>query len=162
MDFVSALGPAFVAHRLRRLSDEIVDDISRAMAALEVIVPPRSVSTILLLAESGPLGPVDVARTLRLSHPLMVRALRTLEGLGLIQAVDDPADQRRRRVELTPLGRAEAARLVDFNRRLEAAMRDVLDEGTGDADVFLASLDAIAAALDRLRLSTRLELKEDA
>ena len=37
MDYVSALGPAFVAHRLRRLSDRIVDDIAEALAVMEVL-----------------------------------------------------------------------------------------------------------------------------
>ena len=162
MDFIAVLGPAFVAHRLRRLSDQIVDDIARALVDLGLTVPSRSASTVLLLAHSGPLGPVDIARTLRLSHPLMVRALRALKDLGLVRAVDDPADQRRSRVELTPAGHAEAEKLAAFNCRLDTAMRDILTTQAGGADAFLASLDAISEALDQLPISARLTLKEDA
>src|SRR5689334_23213318 len=104
MDFVDDLGPAFVAHRLRRLSDRIVDDIADAMRLEGLTVPPRSASTILLLAKMGPMGPVDIGRTLRFSHPLMVRALRVLEELGLVRALDHDGDQRRRLVELTDRG----------------------------------------------------------
>jgi DNA-binding MarR family transcriptional regulator len=161
MDFVTGLGPAFVAHRLRRLSDRIVDEIAVAILEQGLTVPPRSGSTILLLAERGPMGPVDIARTLRFSHPLMVRALRVLEQLGLVSAIDDPGDQRRRLVELTARGRAEAAALERFNARLSRVIREVLDEGSGSADAFLEMLDTIARSLDRESLSTRLTMKVD-
>lgn len=162
MDFVTSLGPAFVAHRLRRLSDRIVDEIAKALAEQGLRVPPRSASTILLLAERGPMGPVDIARALKFSHPLMVRALRVLEELELVSAVEHPDDQRRRLVELTALGREEAATLQRFNTRLNRVMREVLDEGSGSADAFLEMLDTIVRSLDREPLSTRLTMKEDA
>ena len=162
MDFVTALGPAFVAHRLRRLSDRIVDEIAEAIVEQGLRVPPRSASTILLLAERGAMGPVDIARTLRFSHPLMVRAIRALEQLGLVCAIDHSGDQRRRLVELTRRGRDEALALKRFNARLERVMREVLDEGSGSADAFLGMVDSIAQSLDREPLSTRLKMKVDA
>ena len=162
MDFVSDLGPAFVAHRLRRLSDRIVDEIAEALSLQGLRVPPRSASTILLLAARGPMGPVDIARTLRFSHPLMVRALRVLEEIGLVRAVDHSTDQRRRLVELTKRGRDEAAVLTRFNERLNRVMREVLGEGGRNADAFLETLEDIGRSLDREPISTRLNRKVDA
>lgn len=162
MDFVAGLGPAFVAHRLRRLSDRVVDEIEEALSLEGLSVPPRSASTILLLAERGPLGPVEIARTLRFSHPLMVRALRVLEELGLVRPVDHSADQRRRLVELTERGRTEAAVLTRFNERLNRVMCEVLDEGAGNAGAFLKALEDIGGSLDRQPISSRLNMKVDA
>jgi DNA-binding MarR family transcriptional regulator len=92
----------------------------------------------------------------------MVRALRVLEELGLVRAVDHSGDQRRRLVELTERGRGEAAALARFNVRLNRVMREVLDEGSGSADAFLEMLDTIVRSLDREPLSTRLTMKVDA
>jgi DNA-binding MarR family transcriptional regulator len=162
MDFVTDLGPAFVAHRLRRLSDRIVDEIAGALSVQGLSVPPRSASTILLLAKRGPQGPVEIARALRFSHPLMVRALRVLEELGLVQAVDHSGDQRRRLVELTQSGHHEAAVLTRFNERLNRVMREVLDDAGGDGDAFLETLEAIGRTLDRQPISARLNMEEHA
>lgn len=162
MDFVTDLGPAFVAHRLRRLSDLIVDEIAVGLGAEGLTVPPRSASTILLLADRGPMGPVEVARELQFSHPLMSRALRVLEGLGLVRTVEHAGDQRRRLVELTPRGRDEAAALVRFNSRLNRVMREVLNEAAGDADSFLESLQAVRRSLESRSIPTRLNMKVDA
>ena len=162
MDFVTDLGPAFVAHRLRRLSDRIVEEIAEGLGAQGLTVPPRTASTILLLADRGPMGPVEVARELKFSHPLMSRALRVLEELGLVRTVDHSGDQRRRLVELTPQGRDEAAALVRFNNRLNRVMREVLDEAAGGADSFLGGLEAIRRSLDDQSIPTRLNMKVDA
>lgn len=162
MDFVTDLGPAFVAHRLRRLSDRLVDEIAESLGREGLTVPPRSASTLLLLADRGPMGPVEVARELKFSHPLMSRALRVLEELGLVRTVDHSGDQRRRLVELTPRGRDEAAALVRFNHRLNRVMREVLDEAAGSADYFLKTLEAIRHLLDSQPIPTRLNTKVDA
>lgn len=162
MDFVTDLGPAFVAHRLRRLSDRIVEEIADGLGGQGLTVPPRSASTILLLADRGPMGPVEVARELKFSHPLMSRALRVLEELGLVRTVDHSGDQRCRLVELTPQGRDEAAALARFNKRLNHVMREVLDEAPGGADSFLEGLEAIRRSLDGRSIPTRLNMKVDA
>jgi DNA-binding MarR family transcriptional regulator len=162
MDFVTDLGPAFIAHRLRRLSDRIVQEIADGLADQGLTVPPRSASTILLLADRGPMGPVEVARELKFSHPLMSRALSVLEELGLVRTIDHSGDQRRRLLELTPQGRDEAAALVSFNKRLNRVMREVLDEAAGGADFFLEGLEAIRRSLDGRSIPTRLNMKVDA
>lgn len=162
MDFIDELGLAFVAHRLRRLSDRIVEDIADSMRREGLTVPPRSASMILLLAAKGPMGPVDIGRTLRFSHPLIVRSLRILEDLGLVQVVGHDGDQRRRLVALTDRGNEEAAFLIRFNKRLDRVIRSLLDDGAGDAAAFLDSIDAIGRQLDRQSVLTRLNLKVDA
>jgi DNA-binding MarR family transcriptional regulator len=110
MDYVDSLGTSFLAHRLRRLSDNLVDQVAANFANAGLKVPARSVSTLHYLGENGPTGPVELGKALKFSHPLMVRSLRNLEDLGLVEAVVDESDQRRRRVQLTRDGEREAAR----------------------------------------------------
>lgn len=149
MDFVDSLGPAFLAHRLRRLSDRMVDQVGAALVREGLSVPARSISTLLLLRNRGPLGPVEIGKELRFSHPLMVRSLRTLEALGLVEAIPDEADQRRRRVKLTGKGEREAdcgtAIAAEIARQL--SLRAI--EAGVDLDRLLGSLDALSASLAR-------------
>ena len=84
MDYVDSLGTSFLAHRLRRLSDYVVEQVSENFTRAGIIVPPRSVSTLNYLRNNGPTGPVELGKALKFSHPLMVRALRNLEALDLV------------------------------------------------------------------------------
>lgn len=157
MDFVDSLGPAFLAHRLRRLSDRMVDQIGSALVREGLTVPARSISTLLLLRERGPLGPVEIGRELRFSHPLMVRSLRTLEALGLVEAIPDEADQRRRRVRLTDEGEREAARATAITAEIARQLSLRAIEAGVDLDRLLGSLDALSASLARHPIVFELE-----
>lgn len=69
------------------------------------------------LSESGRLSQQALSEGLRIHPSNLVGLLDTLEEDGLIARARDPADRRRRLVELTPRGR----------RRLEVAKRAALD-----------------------------------
>jgi len=147
MDFVDSLGPAFLAHRLRRLSDGLVDQVGAALVRDGLTVPARSMSTLLLLKARGPLGPVEIGKSLRFSHPLMVRSLRTLEALELVEAIPDDADQRRRRVRLTAMGEREAERGLAITTRIAEQLTDRAAEAGIDLATFLVSVNELAATL---------------
>jgi len=149
MDFVDSLGPAFLAHRLRRLSDRMVDQVGAALVREGLSVPARSISTLLLLRERGPLGPVEIGKELRFSHPLMVRSLRTLEALGLVEAIPDEADQRRRRVRLTAEGHREANAGIAIAAEIARQLSLRAIEAGVDLDRLLGSLDALSGSLAR-------------
>ena len=157
MDFVDSLGPAFLAHRLRRLSDLMVDQVGAALLRDGLTVPARSISTLLLLRERGPLGPVEIGRALRFSHPLMVRSLRTLEALGLVEAIPDEADQRRRRVQLTADGAREADRGLAITDEVARQLSDRADEAGIDLALLLSAIDGLNATLGRHPLAISLE-----
>lgn len=159
MDFIDSLGPAFLAHRLRRVEDLLLDQVGDALAGEGLAVPPRSLSTLLLLDADGPLGPVDLARRLRLSHPLMIRALKILDQLELVEAVDNPADHRRRAVKLTARGRTEVATIRRFQARLSRAIDDAAQEAGSNSDALLALLTRFTDALTTRPVTDRLNSK---
>lgn len=115
-DFLSTLGPAFVAHRFRRASQMFLEGSSGFLAAHGFHAPPRSASTMLLLRERGPLGVTEIAQTLKLSHPLIIKLADALAAQHLVEEQKDPRDQRRRLIALTPEGLAQAERLVELSR----------------------------------------------
>ena len=127
-DFVIELGLPLTAHRLRRASELLVDAYARWLAEAGPDVPARSLSTLMLLDETGPQGVTAIARRLRMTHPLMIELTRTLESRGIVQARSDPADARRRVLALTPQGQAAAAQLRERLRTLEAFYRSLFEE----------------------------------
>lgn len=155
-DFIRAQGRAFVAHRLRRSSELIVEQVGAELLRKTLRVPPRGASMLLLINE-GPIGVVEISRRLQLSHPLIVRMARRFEDLGLIAATKTPADARRKQLTTTDRGRAEADTLHRFNAELEAAFNGLFAEIGCDLIQILDRLDTalaaqpIAARLERSR-----------
>lgn len=153
VDFIESHGSAFLAHRLRRSSDRVVDQISGILLQLGLDVPPRGASMLLLIDEQQQIGVVEISRRLRLSHPLIVRMAREFQERGLIEINADPSDGRRRVLSPTDKARQEAAALRAFNANLNAMFDDVF----ADIGVSLISiLDRFDAQLDALPIPVRL------
>ena len=105
-DFVRSLGLPFMAHRLRRLSELILEGSSAALRGAGFEGPARAGSTLLLLRGNGPTGITEIAYRLRLSHPLIIKLTGALAQAGLVRDESDPADSRRRLIALTESGAA--------------------------------------------------------
>lgn len=127
-DFITSLGRPFLAHRLRRLSETFVEGSSRWLPAAGITAPPRAHSTLLLLEKDGPLGVTALAARLRLSHPLLIKLTGRLEALGLTRTTQDPKDGRRRMIDLTGAGRAEAERVRRAVAVVDRVFEELLDE----------------------------------
>ena len=127
-DFVAELGLPLTAHRLRRASELLVDAYARWLGETGPDIPGRALSTMMLLDETGPQGVTQIARRLRLTHPLMIELTRTLEAKGLLAARADPADGRRRLLELTPAGRTAAAAVRQRLSTMEAFYEALFEE----------------------------------
>lgn len=152
-DFVEAQGNVFLAHRLRRASDRIVDQVGGMLAAMGLDVPPRGASMLLMLDEHGSIGVVEIARRLRLSHPLIVRMAQRFEELGFVSIEVDPEDARRRRLITTEKARREAAAIRAFNKRLTAMFDALFAEIECNLPLVLDRFDA---ALDAEPIAERL------
>ena len=153
-DYVVALGRPLTAHRLRRASELLVDAYGRWLAEVGPDVPPRALSTLMLLHEEGPQGVTQIARRLRFTHPLLVALTRSLEARGLVAARTDPADARRRLLELTPAGEAAARQIAARLRTLDAFYSRLFDEIGVDLLDALERLERAARErplLDRIR-----------
>jgi DNA-binding MarR family transcriptional regulator len=126
-DFIRSQGPAFLAHLLRRLSDELVQGAADWYPKAGVLAPPRTASTLLALDTHGPLGVTTIAALLRQSHPLVITWIRQLDALAMVETLADPHDRRRSVIALTRKGRAEVKRLRAALVPMEQASRELLD-----------------------------------
>lgn len=153
-DFIRSQGKPFVAHRLRRSSELIVEQVGTVLARKNLSVPPRGASMLLVINDEGPIGVVEISRRLQLSHPLIVRMAQRFEELGLVSVKKDSADARRKQLVATEKGRAEAKSLQRFNRQLATAFGELFSEIDCDVIELLDRLDAALGATpipERLR-----------
>jgi DNA-binding MarR family transcriptional regulator len=160
-DFIESLGPAYFAHRLRRLSEMLVEATTTELQAEGVTAPPKAGSTLTLLAAVPGLSVTEIAARLRLSHPLIVRLARELEALGLVRPQQDPDDGRRRGLFLTDEGFAQARRLRRLGERIAGAYARLFEDAGVDA---FAAVVAIERSLARRGFAERLRepAREDA
>ncbi len=117
-------------------------------------VPPRGASMLLLIAHQAPIGVVEIARRLQLSHPLIVRMAQRLQDLGVVTVGRDSADARRKLLTPTDKGRAEAKTLHSFNTQLASMFGELF--GEIDCDL-VQVLDRLDAALVKEPISERLQ-----
>ena len=153
-DFVESLGPAFFAHRLRRLSEALVEDCGAWMPRVGVTSPAKAASTLLLLRAKGPLSVTQIATHLKLSHPLIINLARELEGRDLVRIDQDLLDRRRRPVSLTDAGVVQADRIAEVNRLMARTYATLFADAGVDG---LSAIEALERALAKTPLSTRLD-----
>ncbi len=131
-DFIRQQGPAFLAHLLRRLSDELVQGAAEWYPAAGVGAPPRTISTLLALDEHGPLAITGLANLLRQSHPLVITWVRELSRLSLVSSSTDASDRRRTLIRLTAKGRREVAKVREALAVMERASAELAGLGGSD------------------------------
>lgn len=153
-DFVRSLGLPFMAHRLRRVSELIMEGTSKLLADSGIEGPARAASTLLLLRDNGPTGITEIAFRLRLSHPLIIKLSARLAAAGLVRDESDPRDNRRRLIVLTDKGFAETQRIDAFSRAVARAFEAMFEEG--GADLF-AALERFEAAAERQPIAARVQ-----
>ena len=126
-DFIESLGPAFLAHLLRRVSDELVEADRQWHAEAGIANPPRTTSTLLALDAKGPLAVTELATLLRQSHQLVMQWIRALEAEGLVETRRDPGDGRRSIVALTKAGRDQLPALRHTIQVVAIATQALID-----------------------------------
>ena len=152
-DFIEQQGPAFLAHILRRLADDLIQGAKDWYPSVGVTAPPRTISTLLALEEQGPLGVTELAGVLRQSHTLVIVWIRELTRLSLVRSKSDPADQRRTILVLTPKGRRE---VVNVRKALVTMARASSELLGADGEAVWRALWQMELALKGKPFSARL------
>jgi DNA-binding MarR family transcriptional regulator len=127
-DFIESLGLPFLAHRLRRASEMLLEGTAVFLRDSGIAAPPRSISTLLLLKREGPQGITQIAQRLRLTHPLIIKLVATLEEVGYVSSLPCPTDRRRRVVELTQTGLQQTDRIEEGIGDIASCLSGLFDE----------------------------------
>ena len=151
-DYITSLGTLVLDHRLRRILDHLLEGQTEVYVREGIAFEPRWTSTFLLLEREGPLGVTQIAKRLRYTHPGIIKFVSGMKEAGLVEELDDPGDERRRLIQLTPRARRLAPRLHRIWDALGDAQADLFGQSGCAPLKLLARLDA---ALERQTLADR-------
>lgn len=157
MDYTSRMGGKALGARLRRLSETIDRDATRAYASVGTRFEQRWFGTLNQLAINGPMTVSELAAALRITHVSVSQARQSLEKNGLIASQEDATDARRRYLVLTAAGTRLVRRLQPLWQAMEAAALEV----NAEADNAIAALDRLDEALARRSLFDRIMQRLD-
>lgn len=152
MDYVRSKGGATLGARLRRLSERIDVDATRAYGAYGVAFEQRWFGVLNQLSLGGGMSVGELAQRLAITHVSVSQTRQSLEAKGLIASTPAPDDARRRQLTLTREGRALVDRLAPLWAAFEAASAELDAEAQGIAD----ALDRLETALARRPLFDRI------
>ncbi|WP_131196868.1 bifunctional helix-turn-helix transcriptional regulator/GNAT family N-acetyltransferase [Lichenihabitans psoromatis] len=152
-DYIAEHGYLFLGSRLKRLAEQMQEDVSRVSDRAGLAIPPGKYPLLAILADHGPQSIGDLAHGLGLSQPATTRAIGKLVTSAFVQVDRSRADGRSRIASLTDLG----ARTIDRSRALvwpqvEAAVRQVVAPLSGS---LLDQIDAIERAMADRSLAER-------
>ncbi|MBO6797536.1 MarR family transcriptional regulator [Maricaulis sp.] len=130
-DFIEELGHAVLPHHVRRLLDTVLKWEGERAAQLQISVPLKTHSMLVLLSRRGPMKLGEVVAQLRLSRPLIVKFADTLVGMEMVTEQRPSSDRRVRLLGLTEAGQVEVSRIEAFLEEAQARYR-VLGQTLGN------------------------------
>jgi len=158
-DFTRELGYLPLGSRLKRVGERLQADTARFLSQSGIDLPQGVWPLLVTLDQDGPLTIGELASALGVSQPGVTRSIRQLEAAGIVEAVREGGDQRRKPVAITEKGRAILSEVQrDLWPHVEAAVREMCASLDGP---ILGQLDRIEAELDRLSLDRRAGEKKE-
>jgi DNA-binding MarR family transcriptional regulator/predicted GNAT family acetyltransferase len=145
MDILKQLGELALGSRMRRLSERFVQDVSLLYKEQDIDFEPRWFPLYYMLHEHSPMSIVEIAKQLGVTHPAVNQMASEMIKAGMVEALKDENDKRKRLLILTPEARELYGKLKPIWDDIERAAHE-LTAATG-YDV-LAVLDRMERELD--------------
>jgi ribosomal protein S18 acetylase RimI-like enzyme/DNA-binding MarR family transcriptional regulator len=146
MTILADLKEMALASRLRHLSDRLMEDADGLYRELGIPFRPRWFPVFHALGRAAPWGVTELAQTLGITHPAVSQVAAQLKTAGLATEARDAADERLRRLKLTPKGRRLRRRLEPVWDAFRVSAGELLTESRVD---LLRDLDRIEAVHER-------------
>ena len=122
-DAVDELGPSFIGLQLYQLLSIINVQGNRLLEDMNIEIPSRIASSLILLKMNGPMSVTQLGTTLNMTHQLMAHRIKSLKDLKLIVQEKDPNDKRRILFNLTSKGNQVASNLQEVTRMAQMDMQ---------------------------------------
>lgn len=155
-DIVKQLGELALATRLKRMSDRLIQDVSRIYKEQGFDFDPRWFALLNLIKKSRSISVVDASEVLRISHPAVVQLANQLEKKKIISTSKDKEDGRKRNLQLTDKGKELLNNLSPILTKIEEANREFLDSTGYDV---LSIIEKMENALETQSMYDRVNKK---
>ncbi|MFT5210518.1 MAG: DNA-binding MarR family transcriptional regulator/GNAT superfamily N-acetyltransferase [Flavobacterium sp.] len=154
MDLLRELGALGLGSRLKRLSDQLMQDGIRIYRETGLKFEPKWFPVYCYLSEMGPSSVTEVAKGLGVTHPSVNQVAREMIKDNLVAAYKDTKDKRKRVLALTAFGKEKRKELDPIWRDVRAALQELLDETQVD---FLGYVESLERALDKKSFLSRFQ-----
>lgn len=158
VDYPRSAGGAALGARLRRLSEAIDRDATRAYAAAGIRFEQRWFGVLDQLVRNGPMTVSEIAAALRITRASVSQARQSLEEAGIVQAEQHPSDARQRHLMLTRQGSTLVRRLEPLWQAMAGAAAEV----DAEAGHVVRALDRLDEALTRQSMLERILRRAEA
>jgi ribosomal protein S18 acetylase RimI-like enzyme/DNA-binding HxlR family transcriptional regulator len=153
-DYLQDLGYLALSSRLKRLSEKLAVSVAEVYQAEGIKFEPRWFPVFRLLADRGLTSVTEIAQAIGITHPAVNQIAAELEKAGLIKAVADSTDRRKRMLKLTNKGNDVCKQLQKVWQGLHAAVSDSVAESGAD---LVNAAAAMEKALNKRSLLSRYE-----
>ena len=153
-DTFSELGLLSLGSRLKRLSDQMMYQVSGIYQHRQVAFEPSWLPVFSLLQDGNPRAITDISQTLGLAHPSVIQITNAMIKKGVAVSQKDPADSRRRLIQLTENGIGMQAELLEVWGDIRQAVERMMQESGCD---LLQNIEAVEKVMTHQSMFHRVE-----
>ena len=157
-DIVRDLGVLALGTRLRRLSDQLIEQVAEVYRAQSIDLNPRFFPLIAALIRMPVATVVELSKSIGISHSAIVQTLALMKQHGLVTLLNSKSDSRKTEVRLS----ADAKKIIKSLERTWNTLQELL-EGilTKSKGSLMENIESLEAALNKNSLLTRLNKPKD-
>ena len=155
-DILSELGELAFASRMKRLSERLMQDVSRIYKGLDFDFEARWFAALQALVKKSPMTVTELARSLRVTHTAVNQMAAQMIRRGFLTSSKGKEDERRRLLALTPKARRIAAELAPVWLEIRSATEELIESAGGS---ILSEMTRIEEELDRLDMFERVWIR---
>lgn len=151
-DVIKQLGELALATRLKRLSDRLIQDVSKIYHERGFDFDPRWFALMQVLKQRESISVMDAAAVLKITHPAVVQLADQLEKKNIISTSKDKKDGRKRNMELTAKGKKLLSDLSPLLKNIKLANKKYLNSTGYD---ILSMIEKLEKAIEEKSMYQR-------
>lgn len=152
MDYLTELGGLALGSRLKLLSERLSQEVASIYSQEHIQFEPRWFPLFHLLATRSAVSITDIARAICVTHPAVNQIAQEMLAAGVIVAIADAGDKRKRILSLSNKGQKLFSELGHAWRVIRLSVSDAIEESGHD---LLQAIEAFENALDKRDLPSR-------
>ncbi|MGD1889578.1 MAG: GNAT family N-acetyltransferase [Cyclobacteriaceae bacterium] len=153
-DVFSELGLLSLGSRLKRLSDQMMYQVSDIYHHRQIDFEPSWLPVFTLLQDGNARAVTDISQTLGLAHPSVIQITNAMIKKGVVTSQKDPTDSRRRLIQLTERGKRVRTDLTEVWDDIRQSVNQIMHEANCD---LLQDLEAVEKVMTHQNLFHRTE-----
>ena len=128
MDIYAELGELALGSRVGRLASLIMQEGGALYEQENIDFDPKYFTLFYALHQNGAMGIGELADTLKVSHPAIIKLARGLEKKGYIVSQNDVVDKRRRLLSISKKGTELLPQLQEIWRDVAQTLHELVQE----------------------------------